>query len=353
MDLAFVKPAYSGTGPVSTVVIPTGKHTESGARELTLTWRALAGELKEAGIAEADLAALERELTDLAPGDTPETVLLVAAGGRLVLRQELPEPPSRPEAVHGPQPHLTELVRQGSRRVPHIVVVADRLGGAIRVFGQFDEELASRSVSGENLHINKVKVGGWTHLRFLHRIENTWEHNASLVARDVNSLAGVVAPQVVLLAGDVRARTLVHEALDPATKALVRIIEHPGESEPTEEILGSLVRDTARDHVRELRGRVDQELGRRGAAVAGLAETAFALRRAQVQALLLDMAFLADPPRLPAEDAGLPVTGQLPADDVFLAAAVATGADLVVSDEPTGLADGCGALLRYADESTP
>jgi hypothetical protein len=43
--------------------------------------------------------------------------------------------------------------------------------------------------------------------------------------------------------------------------------------------------------------------------------------------------------------------GAAPADDAFLAAAVRTDAQLLVTDEPTDFADRCGALLRYADEA--
>lgn len=349
MDLTFLKVLYAERGPYTTVVIPTGKHTETGTREVALTWRALAEQLGETA-ADDDLAALDREVTGVAVGDSPETLLLVAADGEVVLRQELPEPPLRAVAVHGPLPHLTELVRQGSRRVPHVVVVADRLGGAIRVFGQFDEELVSRSVSGDDLHINKVKVGGWTHLRYLHRTENTWEHNAALVARDVNALARVARPQLILLAGDVRARGLVSDALEPPVRDLVTVVEHPGAAEPREDVVDSYVRDAARAAARAVTEQLAQEIGRGGAGVSGLAETAFAFQRAQVDTLLLDMAFLTDPPQVDARSTGLGFDGPAPADDAMVAAAVLTGAQLLVSDEPTDLADNCGALLRYGDE---
>lgn len=321
------------------MVLATGKHTENAAREIALRWRALAEELTAASAPAADVAALAGEVEDLELGASPEGLLLVAAGGRTLLRHELPEPPVRVAAYHGPLPRLAELVRQASRRLPHLVVVADRMGGTVECYGPFDEELASRGLSGTDLYVHKVKVGGWTHRGYQRRTEETWENNAALLATDVTALVTALHPSLVLVAGDVRARGLLRQHLAPSARELVRVVEHPGDDVPRAEVVDEYVREAARAEVRAVREQVAQELGRGGAAAAGLPDVRFALERAQVRTLVLDMAFVAEP-----ADEGF---------DELLRAAVQTGAGLALSDEPTDYPDGVAALLRYADQVTP
>ncbi len=92
-----------------------------------------------------------------------------------------------------------------------------------------------------------------------------------------------------------------------------------------------------------------------------------ALRRAQVQTVVISDALAqdatldigAEPVQLAVDrqdldDLGAEHVTTAPAGSAIVRAAVGTGADLVlVPGGPTRLADGVGAVLRYADAATP
>jgi hypothetical protein len=364
VDVSFLQPLYRTTGPCATVCLASGKHTESAARELDVTWRHLHEELSSAGCPDDTLSALEAEVRDVVSGPAAEGLLLAAADGELLLRHDVLDPPSRSTATVGTLPHLTELIRQGGRRRPHLVVTVDRLGAVLHGYGPLGEDLVSRGDTGDDLHIAKVKVGGWRHSHYQRRSENLWEANASQVAADVERAAAVVEPELILLAGDVRARGLLVEHLPPPLAERVEVINHPGADEPTPEVVDQMVRAAAHHHAVAVLDELREEVGRGGAASTGLAATCAALRRGQVRTLLVDESLLGDPPPLfvgtdltqiatTAADITDGEPRPAPADDALLRAAVGSGAHVLAPGEPTALPDGVGAVLRYSDAATP
>lgn len=110
----------------------------------------------------------------------------------------------------------------------------------------------------------------------------------------------------------------------------------------------------------------EQERGQHDRAVEGLSHTVAALRRAQVQTVVAGdelaggaVLYIGREPTQLGRVAELADLGAVeavaaPAGPAILRAALATGADLVfVPGGPTRLADGVGALPRYADAATP
>jgi hypothetical protein len=363
VDPSFLAPLYDTSGPCATVVLASGKHEESAGRELEVSWGHLREELAGGGTEPETLAALDAEVTAVIGGTAPEGLVLAAADGFLLLRHDLADPPQRNAVSPGPLPHVTELVRQAGRRRTHLVVTADRLGATVHGYGPLGEDLVSRGLSGGDLHIAKVKVGGWRHAHYQRRAENLWDSNAAQVAQDVERLAAALRPEVILLAGDVRARGLLVEHLSGPVASLVDPVEHPGGDEPTAEVVDQLVRAAAHRHAVEVLARLREELGRGGAAAAGLAATCAALRRGQVDTLILDETLLAAAPLLcvgrdltqVAVDPADITDGesrQAAADDALIRAAAGQGAQLLAPGEPTELADGCAVLLRYLDAAT-
>lgn len=362
MDLAFLQPAYA-TSPVATVVIDTGKHDESGAHELQLRWRALAERLAAAGAPQPVVDRCAAEIDELVQGSVPAGLLLVADAERLLLRHELIEPPTREDAAWEPLPHLSEAVRQGSRTLSHIVVTVDRMGGVVRRYGPMNNDLGDIGISGGDWPVKKVKAGGWSDMRYQNTVENTWEANVSDVAQVVSRLAQAAPPDLIVVAGDARARSLLLEHLSEPAKGLVRELDNPGDIEPTADAVWEQVLEVAAEQTTAVVDDVRRAVGQASDGAAGLEEVCRALQRSQVENLVLGESFLdsdrtvyagSAPTDVAVTEDGL-VAGHgkgVPAVDGLLRAAVTSGATVTVAADSALPGEGCAAKLRYADAAT-
>lgn len=368
MHLATFAPAFSTPGPVATACLDVSRDSENGAVELELRWRALRGELAEQGAPDAALALVEeRVMTEV--GDSGGWGRAVAATAEDVLVDRLF--PGRPRATGawGPLPHLMPLLTAESAAVPYILVVADRVGADITVAAQ--GETSTESVEGEDFHIRKVKGGGWAQKRYFHGIENTWEANASDVAARIDRLVLESGAELVALAGDVRATQLVRDNVAERTRDLVHVLEGGGRADGAadDRLMDELTALRERRAFERVQGVVDvfvEQRERRGRAARGLAATVEALRRAQVDTLLVPPDwddheaawFGPDPALLGLKMDDLTALGvenpqQGPVVDVIIRAAAGTDAQLVVVPDHLLPLDGePAALLRFADEST-
>src|SRR6185312_12654369 len=157
-------------------------------------------------------------------------------------------------------------------------------GADVSVHGPRGTE--SETVQGDDTEVHKVKVGGWAQDRYQNRSENLWEANARQVAEVVDSGVKRVAAQVVVVTGDVRARTALVDSLGEHARSLVVQLEggtrHEGGDE--EKLRAEVEEAVAR--VGEARGRAASGVGD-VLAVAGLSDTVGALRAAAVETLLI------------------------------------------------------------------
>jgi hypothetical protein len=271
-------------------------------------------------------------------------------------------------------PYLVQL----PRTVPHVVAVVDRIGADLYAFGSVEhpELVRDVTVTGGDHPITKVHPGGWSNRRYHTRAENLWDANAGQVAAEVERLVPEVKAELVVLAGDVRARQLLREQLGPATRALVAETAAGGRSVgDDEDALAAAVadvveqryardRDALVDRYRSQAGNpdgVDASRDRQD----GLAATVEALREARVDTLLLrddpragGTLFTGPEPTHVALEAdtltALGVSKPRPdrADAVLVRALAGTDARLLVlDDEQDGaqpeLADGIGFVARF------
>ena len=151
----------------------------------------------------------------------------------------------------------------------------------------------ARPCRATTTEVHKVKVGGWAQDRYQNRSENLWEANARQVAEVVESGIKRVAAQVVVVTGDVRARTALVDSLGEHARSLVVQLEsgtrHEGGDE--EKLRAEVEEAVARvaagedqaviDRFGEARGRAGSGVGS-VLAVAGLSDTVGALRAAAV-----------------------------------------------------------------------
>src|SRR3712207_9227476 len=90
------------------------------------------------------------------------------------------------------------ILRQLPGRVPHIVVITDRVGADISVASLAGRPEIEDEVEGDTFQIRKFQGGGWAHHRYQHNAENKWVHNADDVAKVITSMARRLSPRFVL-----------------------------------------------------------------------------------------------------------------------------------------------------------
>ncbi len=373
MQLSWLRPLFDTPGPYATVYLDATRASEDAAHEIDLRWRAAREKLTADGAPAALLDAMEKAALTPTGASGDHGLALVGAGERLLLARSLPGRPARETASWSPVPHLFPLVRAYAWTVPHVLVLVDRSGADISVYGPHGERLDDHTVEGKTWPLRKVPVGGWAHLRYQHKVENLWESNAETVAADIDRIVADTRAPLVLVGGDMRAMEKLESALGELAKAAYVRLETGGraagiDEEALDAAVERAVTERAIAAVTAVTGRFAEEQGRGGAAVDGHAPVVEALRRAQVETLLLQddpsstttLWTSAEDPALVATtaveltDLGVAAPVQDRADAVLLRALAGTDAGIVLT--PQGgpqLTDGVGAVLRYADASTP
>jgi hypothetical protein len=225
---------------------------------------------------------------------------------------------------------------------------------------------AQREITSEGDHdvLTRVKVGGWSQRRYQMRVEDSIERNAETVAKDLDRLAGSERIDLVLLAGDPESVASVRDKVGVRVSSRLEVLDRGSRADDGSD---DLVDEEVEAAVQRLRsGRITSVLDRLGPADApkavGVAETLEALRRGQVETLILldgalddreahagpDPLLLAtDPGELKALGVDDPAADRL--DELLLRAAIGQDADLLALHAPVGaLPDGVGAVLRFS-----
>jgi hypothetical protein len=269
-----------------------------------------------------------------------------------------------------PLPSLAPLLARRQREVPHVLALVDREGADI-VAVEGDGGVHDDEVTGEHGGIiRKSAPGGWSQRRYQDRAEESWARTAHGIADAVTANADRIDAQVVVLAGDVRELQLVRDALPGRLGERVHVIDG-GRAAGTDEVaraheierlLDTAVADATVGLLRKFR----EELGQHDRGVVGTGATFDALRRAQVEVLLVHddatderTAWFGVAPttigttesdaRDAEPDAGARDPREARLVDVAIRAAVGTGAQVRVVPSVHALPDGLGAILRWSD----
>jgi Bacterial archaeo-eukaryotic release factor family 2 len=373
MDVSFLEPVFNASGPYATVCADVTHTTENADTEVELRVRAVAERLSEQGAPEAVVEAVRSRLLEANDGGEIATLrgraLVVAADGTVVLDQPLVDAPRQEVAEWSPAPDLLPVLRQLPGRVPHIVVVTDRVGADISVASLAGRPEIEDEVEGDSFQIRKFPGGGWAHHRYQHNAENKWVHNADNVAERISSLARRLRPRFVLVAGDVRARQILTDRAGDPWKDLVVSMDEGGRAagadrEPVDRRAAELVAEHEAHEEAEAVEKI-AAAGAHGLAVTGTAPVVEALRKGQVETLVLadqqdaDATLLVgnSPLELGVDQHDMDALGThgtvVPAERALLAATVASSAGVVVvprSAMPDDIP--VAAVLRYTDDST-
>jgi peptide subunit release factor 1 (eRF1) len=216
--------------------------------------------------------------------------------------------------------------------------------------------------------ISRSQPGGWSQKHFQLKVQENWDRNAHQVAEELTRLADEADAEYLVVAGDVRAAQLLRAALPERLRPLVREAagtrSADGGDAHTEHDLHRLLRTAVAADTVELLRTFQQEQGQHDRAANGPAATLEALRRAQVDVLLVHddpgdertWWYGADPLVLATSERDLQSLGAEEARrgrlaDVAIRAALGSGATVRVVPAAGPLQGGIGAILRWGQEA--
>jgi release factor family 2 len=374
MDVSFLEPVFSAPGPYATVCADVTHVTENADTELDLRVRAISEELTGQGAPEPVVSAVRTQLLQANEGGQIATLrgraLIVAGDGTVVLDEALADAPREPVTRWSRDPEVLPVLRQLAGRVPHVVVVADRVGADLAVAGGTGQQVETSSIDGDTFHMRKVQVGGWAHNTYMHTAENQWEENAGQVADELHAVVTRDGSRFVLLAGDVRARQLIADKASKEVSDVLVTMDGGGRAAGADRsVIDTRATELiAENEAADVTRAVEQieAASAHGLAVTGTALVVEALRKAQVETLVLadqpddEQLFAGSGPlelgvsREDVSALGVADAQQVPADLALLRAAVGSDAAVVVVPRTAMPGDiPVAAVLRYTDASTP
>lgn len=366
-----VSELQSATPPFASVTLDVTAADRATDDDLELRWRSASDELRSDGAPDAVIDLLgERVLAGTGLGGE-RTRVLVADKDGVVLGRVVAGRPARQEVGFGPVPVLTGLLRAAAHFVPHAIVRMDHAGADIEFVTSLEDQPREREVEGGHDELHKVPSGGMSTRRIESRVEDSWARNADAVAKEVDALCRRHRLEVVAVAGEDDSWSELQRSVTGNVRdLLVRLdsggraagISQTAEAEALQELL-----DTHRAAARSrLLDEFAEQRNRQQRAVEGVADVIDALRRGQVEHLVLrddpssTLTLWAgeEPLQVGTDEAEARSTGsdrpvEVRADAAISRAVLGSGADLVlVEDSAVELTDGIGALLRWSDEAT-
>lgn len=293
-------------GPFVSVYLDVGDHVD-------LRWRAMRDQL-QAMAADPYLVALTHNA--IMSGVTPRGLAgrgLIVGGGRVLVDQYVPVPPSGYTARSGPHPYILPLVDLSEPLLPHVVVQVGEHGADLRGVDPTGRPVAVATVGarrpGRRLEADELAD----------------------VAAEATTLVDRLGAPLLVLAGPLAGRRSLRVALPTRYHHLVVEVE----GSPDRAVLhlaGRANQDARRAVVERFR---DESTRMTGRAVHGLVPVREALAEGRVETLLLTDTLVGSR----EVDGGR-------ADELLPLRAVACGAEIVLVGGALRLHEDVGALLR-------
>ena len=361
---ADVRALFDHQGPFISLYLNTEGASEDAPEELALRWRGMREEALKKGASGKVLGAIDA-IVDGAHRKG-NGLALFAAGDDIVLRRFLSRRVADSITV-GAAPRVLRLLEWQQDNPRYAVVLSDRTGAEIHVVSGHEIEDTTEVQGDPDRPIMKVQPGGWSQRRFQNRAENTWEANAKSVVDQLGKIVSAEAIEFVVIAGDVRSIQFITENVPQEIEATsFELSTEPHQLEDIREELDKAAAAWNGQNLEQTLEKFREERGQHDLAVEGKSATFEALRKAQVDRLLIspgrvdDTAYFsrgdltqASLDRRTLDDLGLDDIESADAADVLVRATFGTGARVVVIPEvgdEHGPREGVGALLRYADQ---
>jgi hypothetical protein len=327
------------TGPFLTVTFPIRSDLDDARHRFDIRWKNARREIDDSRWSDETLRELDAVVAGL-PHDGGAGLVIVRAQDGTTLIEFVDEPVDE-YVGEGFVPRLAPVLEVRQRAIPHVLVETDRAGADIHAF-EGGRVLSSEQVEGDTEHIHRGHPGGWSQRRFQQRAENTWERNADDVAEAIEQMDRRVGAELVFVAGEVRARHLVHDALSDAVRDRTIMVEAGSPDGIADEVVRLLSDHVARS-VRALAEQVRERLGT-GTASADVHDVLAALAEGRVEHLLVhddsDDASVTD-----RVVAGIPAGARTV--DVAVTVALLSDAEITVVPSLALLDGAVAALLRW------
>lgn len=351
---------YSDPGPFASVHLDVSRDMENGNRVVELGARAARESLAEQGAPEKLAGRVSARLAESVHAEAPVSRLVVASENGILLDALTANRTPRATATWSALPDVGAWLAQEDSVVPFVLALVDHEGGDVAVFrsGNWTPD-AETSIDEPDVHEHKIAGGGWSHLRYQRVSENVWARNAEAVVEQIN-LRARSGIDVVVLAGDVKSRSEVTARLAELGAELVELESGGRQSDGGDEALRGLVQEALHRHLVGSRlaqvHQLQAQVGRGDSAAVGVKDVLDALVRGQVERLLLDVDLAKEVTVQPADYPGLALGSiaappSARADQVLIAAATLTDAEIVVTRARTLGGAPVAALLRWDQSS--
>ena len=326
--------------PFVTVAMPTPSQLDDAQHRFEIRWKNARRELESSRWTSDDLAELDALMSEL-PHDAGAALVLVRSADGTTFAEFLDEPVHELVVAESTLPRLAVVIEARQRVVAHLVVETDRAGADIHAFDG-GRVLGTDQVEGDTEHIHRGRPGGWSQRRFQQRAENTWERNADDVATQIVDMVQEHQPEMIFVAGDVRAQHLLLESLPERERGMTTLIEAGSPDGIADEVVRMLSDHVARG-VRELIGQVQTRRGE-GTASTDVADILASLDEGRIEHLLVhddgtDDAVTTEPV------GGIPAGARIV--DAAIAASLRSDADITVIPRVAMLDGPLAALYRW------
>lgn len=283
---------YKHRGPFVTVHLHTPGDEENAAQQNETDWQSERRRLEELGAPLAALQGIDELISDAHKGGSSLFAVASAAGVHHASYWDVPL--LNPFSDFSALPRLVPLLNLRQGLSNFITVVADRTGADLSGVVMDAEAPQTDHVDGVDKPLRKVQAGGWSHLRYHHRAENTWDKNARDVVEHLVAMVDKVKPRVVFLAGDVRAVQKIQSDLPTQLNygASVEVVDGSRADDGGENISQEMIKrcfaKLEMEDTLAITDKFAEELGEHDRAAVGAVGVISALQKTQVETLLVE-----------------------------------------------------------------
>ena len=280
---------YLHSGPFASVYVDVSRDHQNSPHEIELRWKELARSLVEQGADDADIRAIEEVFTEPTGQAGSAGRAVIASGGQVRLDVALPDRPRREIARWATLPHVMPLLAQTPEPLPHVVISLGRTSATVRAVDA-DGAVSQASEHAQEEGTHKVRGADRDKQSYT---EEVWAKNVRGFARTVDDTVAHLHAQLVVITGDVRARTILLDELGERSRSLAAEVDgaDPDDTTTHERISGKiedLLARRAAQRSREVLDGVNVAHGRdAGLAASGLGPVVAALQQAQVETLVI------------------------------------------------------------------
>ncbi len=359
------RPLVDAKGPFVSIYFDDSHDTQDASAQLDARLRDVRKHLEEQSVDAAVIEAIDSAVRSAHPPVGRSGRAVIAAGDTVVLDEHLIRPPTTTVIRVSELPYLVPVVEHGLLHTTYLLVAVDHAGADISV--HHAGRVSTENVEGEGYPIHKAKSAEHEFGGAQPRVDEAIRKNIREVADRVTALVDESGAALVFVEGEAGARAELVSALPERAAEKTVQLQGGGRAAGTDQ--AEVHHEIGQEFLKRRLGTIDDAAQRfaagrgTGLAVEGLADVTAALRDGAVDTLIIgdiadatvvadtDLALIA-PDADTLSDLGGAPERTLRADEALPLLAVATSAALVRTDERISPADGIGAVLRYAENSS-